>query len=183
MFYTLSQTHCLIPNCRTLSPCMTHLFPWVCCVDYYTVFNIIWFMSSMELSHSSCITLTQGPCNIFPLLIKTLHYYFYLSHWWSILIIMLCGLSHLLLRENCCVQSKCEKIQTKKLKIQTLLIFLFIFSLCETVLFILQVVGNGVTWRNLTQTLKYFKKTFYSNQFFYAHKISNILEFFLYFKD
>ena len=40
------------------------------------------------------------------------------------------------------------------------------------------VEGNGSMCGNPTQAIKKFKKFFYNKQFFYTHKISNILEFF-----
>ena len=52
------------------------------------------FIFSVALSHSSCVTVIQGTCTVFPLFrVNTKLYYFLLSHWWPILIIMLCGLS------------------------------------------------------------------------------------------
>ena len=38
----------------------------------------------------------------------------------------------------------------------------------------LRVEENGVTWVNLGHIIKNSKKNFYSNQFYYTHKISNI---------
>ena len=86
--------------------CLCFLFFWfiddpfsrLSCEACHTFFYNFLFIFSLELSQTSYVTVTQGLYNIF-LLFPSGHplYCFLLSHWWSILIVVLRGLSHFLL--------------------------------------------------------------------------------------